>query len=39
MSRLILPVDDDGTPDYEYMEQYMINSELFFLKKYLDYLE
>lgn len=33
---IILPVDEEDNPDYEYMEQYMINLEYKLLKKYLD---
>lgn len=36
---IILPVDDEGNPDYEYMEQYMINIEIQFLEKYLNYIK
>jgi len=34
--KLYLPVNDAGKPDYEYMEQYMINLEY---EKHKDYLE
>ena len=36
--KILLPADDNGNPDYNYMEQYMINLELQMLTKYLDYL-
>ena len=36
---IILPVEDEGNPDYEYMEQYMINIEIQFLEKYLNYIK
>lgn len=35
---IILPITDDGKPDYEYMEQYMINLEINSLNKYSQYL-
>lgn len=34
--QVILPVDDSGEPDYEYMEQYSKNM---MLRKYKQYLE
>lgn len=34
---IILPVDAEEKPDYEYMEQYMINLEINLLKKYLKF--
>lgn len=37
--KIMLPVNDDGKPDYEYMSQYIINLEYLKRKKYLDYLE
>lgn len=36
---IILPVDNNGNPDYEYMEQYMINIEIKLLEKYLKHIE
>ena len=33
--RLLVPIDDDGEPDYDYMEQYAKNM---MLKKYKQYL-
>ena len=37
--KIILPVTDDGTPDYEYMEQYAKNLMLQKYKRYLAYLD
>ncbi len=37
--RIMLPVTDDGTPDYEYMEQYTKNLMLRKYKQYLAYLD
>ena len=37
-TRIMLPVTDDGTPDYEYMEQYAKNLMLRKYKQYLMYL-
>lgn len=37
-TRIMLPVADDGTPDYEYMEQYAKNLMLRKYKQYLAYL-
>lgn len=37
--RIMLPVTDDGTPDYEYMEQYAKNLMLRKYKQYLAYLD
>ena len=34
----MLPVTDDGAPDYEYMEQYAKNLMLRKYKQYLSYL-
>lgn len=36
--KIMLPIDDDGSPDYWYMAQYMINLEYKKRKKYIDYL-
>ena len=36
---IILPVDDEGKPDYDFMEQYMINIEIELLEKYLNYIK
>lgn len=38
-TRIMLPVTDDGTPDYEYMEQYAKNLMLRKYKQYLTYLD
>ena len=38
-TRIMLPVTDDGTPDYEYMEQYAKNLMLRKYKQYLAYLD
>lgn len=38
-TRIMLPVTDDGTPDYEYMEQYAKNLMLRKYKQYLSYLD
>lgn len=35
--KIMLPIDSKGNPDYEYMEQYMINIEYTKLKTYIDY--
>lgn len=35
---ILLPIVEDGTPDYKYMEQYMINLEYRKRKQYLEYL-
>lgn len=37
--RLLVPVTDDGEPDYEYMEQYGKNMMLKKYKQYLDFLD
>lgn len=37
--RIMLPVTDDGAPDYEYMEQYTKNLMLRKYKQYLTYLD
>ena len=37
--RIMLPVADDGTPDYEYMEQYAKNLMIRKYKQYLAYLD
>ena len=37
--RIMLPVTDDGAPDYEYMEQYAKNLMLRKYKQYLTYLD
>ena len=36
--QILLPVTDDGEPDYDYMRQYMINVEISMLQKYLKYI-
>jgi len=38
-TRIMLPVTDNGTPDYEYMEQYAKNMMLRKYKQYLAYLD
>jgi hypothetical protein len=38
-TRIMLPVDDDGSPDYSYMEQYTKNMMLRKYKQYLAYLD
>lgn len=38
-TRIMLPVTDSGTPDYEYMEQYAKNMMLRKYKQYLAYLD
>ncbi len=38
-TRIMLPVTDDGTPDYKYMEQYAKNLMIRKYKQYLDYLD
>ena len=38
-TRIMLPVTDDGAPDYEYMEQYAKNMMLRKYKQYLAYLD
>ncbi len=38
-TRIMLPVTDNGTPDYEYMEQYVKNMMLRKYKQYLAYLD
>ncbi len=35
--KILLPINDENLPDYEYMENYMKNLELERLKKYLKY--
>lgn len=37
--KLMLPINDSGEPDYEYMEQYAKNMMLRKYKQYLDFLE
>ena len=38
-TKIMLPVTDDGAPDYEYMEQYAKNLMLRKYKQYLSYLD
>lgn len=38
-TRIMLPITDDGTPDYEYMEQYAKNLMIRKYKQYLAYLD
>ncbi|WP_296858550.1 restriction endonuclease subunit S [uncultured Methanobrevibacter sp.] len=35
---ILVPVDDEGDPDYEYMEQYMKNLEIKHLNKYINHI-
>lgn len=37
--KIMLPINDCGNPDYEYMQQYMINLEFSKRKQYLSYLD
>ncbi len=37
--KILLPINDDKEPDYEYMEQYIVNMKHKKIKQYLDYLE
>lgn len=37
--KILLPIDDNGNPDYDYMEQYMINLEIRLLNKYKKHLQ
>ncbi|WP_424623823.1 restriction endonuclease subunit S [Acinetobacter sp.] len=37
--KIMLPINHNNQPDYEYMEQYMINLELIKRKQYLAYIE
>ncbi len=37
--KIMLPVAEDGTPDYKYMAQYMMNLEYRKRKQYLEYLD
>ena len=37
--KILLPVNEDGNPDYEYMEQYIKNIMYKQYKRYLDFLE
>lgn len=37
--KIILPVNENMEPDYEFMEKYMINKEIQLLRKYNNYLE
>ena len=37
-TKIMLPVDDEGNPNYDYMEKYMINKEMEMLNRYLDFL-
>ncbi len=36
---IIVPVNDEGNPDYTFMEQYMINIEIILLEKILKYIK
>lgn len=38
-TRIMLPIAVDGTPDYEYMEQYVKNVMLSKYKQYIAFLE
>lgn len=35
--KIMLPVNDEGAPDYEYMKQYMINLEYKKRKEFIDF--
>ena len=35
--KILLPITDEGTPDYEYMEQYIKSIIFGKYKKYLEY--
>jgi type I restriction-modification system DNA methylase subunit len=37
--KILLPIDDFGNPDFDYMTQYMMNLEQKMRKKYVDYIE
>ncbi|WP_165811686.1 restriction endonuclease subunit S [Aliarcobacter skirrowii] len=37
--KILLPINSEDTPDYAYMEQYIINMKHKKIKQYLDYLE
>ena len=37
--KILLPINNNEEPDYEYMEQYIINMKYKKIKQYLDYLE
>lgn len=37
--KIMLPVNDNGQPDYEYMSQYIMNLEYMKRKKYLEYVK
>lgn len=37
-SRILLPVTDNGLPDYEYMEEYMKSKEMELIHKYTEYI-
>ena len=36
---IVLPVNENNEPDYEYMRQYMINHEIKLLKKCLEHIQ
>lgn len=36
---ILIPINIEGKPDYEYMEQYMINLEIKLIDKYLDFIK
>ena len=38
VDRVMLPASSDGTPDFDYMEQYIKNKMIQKYKKYLEYL-
>ncbi|EJF7713211.1 restriction endonuclease subunit S [Providencia rettgeri] len=37
--KIMLPIQNDGNPDFEYMGQYMMNKEYLKRKQYLDYIQ
>ena len=36
---IVLPIDNNGDPDYNYMKQYMINLEMDIMSKYNNFIE
>lgn len=38
-TKILLPVDDEGNPNFEFMEQYMISKEIELLDKYSQFLK
>ena len=35
--KIVLPVDESGTPDYDFMEQYIKEREQQIVQKYIEY--